>query len=55
MIWPSKLQTQVALSNTNAEYISLYQSLREVIPIINLLNVMKINNIVAVSTVPNVY
>ena len=55
IIWASKLQTQVALSTTEAEYISLSQALREVIPVINLLTEMKENNIATVSAVPNVY
>ena len=55
IIWSSKLQTQVALSTTEAEYISLSQSLREVIPVITLLNEMKENNISSVNSVPNVY
>jgi hypothetical protein len=37
IIWCSKLQTEIALSTTEAEYIALSQSLREVIPIIELL------------------
>jgi hypothetical protein len=37
LIWASKLQTEIALSTTEAEYIALSQSLREVIPIMNLL------------------
>jgi hypothetical protein len=32
IVWTSKLQTQIALSTTGAEYISLSQSLREAIP-----------------------
>ena len=36
IIWQSKLQTQIALSTTEAEYIALSQSLRETIPILNL-------------------
>ena len=55
IIWSSKLQTQVALSTTEVEYISLSQSLREVILVINLPNEMKENNISSVSWVPNVY
>ncbi len=35
--WASKLQTQVTLSTTEAEYITMSQSLRDVIPIMNLL------------------
>ena len=37
VIWCSKLQTEVALLTTEAKYIALSQSLREVIPIMQLL------------------
>ena len=37
VIWSSKLQTEIALSTTEAEYIALSQSLRDVIPLIALL------------------
>ena len=37
LIWASKLQTEIALSTTEAEYISLSQSLREVILLMGLL------------------
>ena len=33
VIWVSKLQTEVALSTTEAEYIALSQSMRELIPL----------------------
>jgi hypothetical protein len=33
IIWASKLQTEIALSTTEAEYIALSQALREVIPL----------------------
>jgi len=36
LIWPSKLQTEIALSSAEAEYICLSQALREVIPLIRL-------------------
>lgn len=39
--WCSKLQTMVALSTTEAEYIALSHSLREVIPMIQLLDELK--------------
>ena len=55
IIWSSRLQTQVALSTTEAEYISLSQSLREVIPIINLLKELQEKNIHTVSSVPTVF
>ena len=38
--WASKLQLQVALSTTEAEYIAMSQSLRDAIPVMNLLQEM---------------
>ncbi|KAL7464856.1 hypothetical protein ACHAXS_005184 [Conticribra weissflogii] len=35
--WCSKLQTEIALSTTEAEYIALSQAMREVIPFLNLM------------------
>lgn len=37
IIWSSKLQTEIALSITEAEYVALSRSLREVLPILSLL------------------
>jgi hypothetical protein len=37
IIWASKLQTETALSTTEAEYISCSEALRTVIPLMNLL------------------
>ena len=37
VLWCSKLQTEIALSTTEAEYIALSQSMREVIPFMTLL------------------
>ena len=37
LIWASKLQTEIALSTAEAEYIALSQALREVIPAMNLM------------------
>ena len=37
IIWSSKLQTEIALSTTESEYIALSQSLRDVIPLMGLL------------------
>ena len=54
-MWQSKLQTQCSLSTTEAEYIALSQALREVIPIINLLEELKSNNIDTVSSTPTVF
>jgi hypothetical protein len=41
VIWASKLQTQVALSTTESEYIALSTALREVIPLMELIQEMK--------------
>ena len=48
LTWCSKLQSEIALSTTEAEYIALSQALREVIPLITLLN--EINEIFPVHT-----
>jgi hypothetical protein len=37
LIWASKLQTEIAVSSTESEYVALSQSLREVIPIMGLI------------------
>lgn len=37
IIWCSKLQTQITLSTTESEYVALSQSLRDVIPLLDLL------------------
>ena len=54
-MYQSKLQTQCSLSTTESEYISLYQALREIIPIINLLEKLTFNNIDTVSSTPIVF
>ena len=41
IIWASKLQTQIALSSCEAEYISLSQSIRDTIPIMRLIQELK--------------
>ena len=38
IIWCSKLQTEIGLATAEAEYIALSQALRDVIPLINVLN-----------------
>jgi len=37
IVWSSRLQTEIALSTTEAEYIALSQATREVIPLMNTL------------------
>ena len=39
--WVSKLQTEIALSTAEAEYIALSQSLREVIPLMDMMKELK--------------
>ncbi len=41
VFWQSKLQTEIALSTAEAEYIALSQALRETIPMTNLMREMK--------------
>jgi len=55
IIWASKLQSQVALSTTEAEYIALSMSLRDVLPIMFLLDEMKCRNFQVICTAPHVY
>ena len=40
IFWQSKLQTEIALSTAEAEYIALSQALRETIPMTNLMREM---------------
>ena len=37
IVWASRLQTEIALSTTEAEYISLSVAMRELIPFVNLI------------------
>ena len=48
VLWCSKLQTEIALSTTEAEYIALSQSMREVIPFMTLLQ--EIDKIFSINT-----
>jgi len=53
--WCSKLQTMVALSTTEAEYIALSHSLREVIPMIQLLDELKLKGFETYSSEPIIH
>ena len=55
IIWSSKLQTQVALSTTKAEYIALSQSLRDVIPVMQFLEEMRSCGFKVICTELHVY
>ena len=52
LLWASKIQTEIALSTTEAEYISLSQSLREVISLMSLTEELKENDIPVFSKTP---
>eukprot|EP00978_Attheya_sp_CCMP212_P047854 scaffold439527_cov122-Attheya_sp.AAC.1 len=52
ILWRSKLQTEVALSTTEAKYVALPQSLREVLPLMQLLNEAKAIGINILHTKP---
>ena len=47
ILWSSKLQTEIALSTAEAEYIALSQAMREVLPLIELLK--EVNQIISLS------
>jgi hypothetical protein len=53
--WASKLQFQVAMSTTEAEYIAMSQALCDVIPIMGLLQEMKEQDFKVLCTEPYVY
>ncbi len=53
--WASKLQSQVALSTTEANYIAMLQSLRNVIPIMGLVQEIRERNFQVICTTPYVY
>ena len=55
IIFGSSLQSMVALSTTEAEYIALSRSLRDVIPIMELVAEMKAKKFQVVCTEPYVY
>ena len=55
ILWQSKLQTQVALSTTEAEYIALSQSMRETIPIMQIFEELTRKKIVELREKPEVF
>ncbi len=55
VLWASKLQSQVALSTTEAEYIPMLQSLLDIIPIMGLVQKMRERNFQVICTAPHVY
>ena len=55
ILWTSKLQTQIALSTTEAEYMALSSSMREAIPLMELIEEMRIKNIIEIPKHAKVY
>jgi hypothetical protein len=55
MHWSSKMQTEIALSTTEAEYIALSQAMREVLPIIWLMEEAKQIGIPVLNATPKVH
>ncbi len=53
--WAFKLQSQVAMSTTEAEYIAMSQALRDVFPIMGLLQEMREQDLKVLCTEPYVY
>ena len=55
IIWGSKLQTEFAMSSTEAEYIALSTALRQAIPLMQILEEMKSCGVIDKKYVPKVY
>ena len=55
IIWCSKLQTEITLSSTEAEYVALSQALREVIPLMNLMKEMATQGHEVGTTTPKIH
>ena len=53
--WASKLQTIIALSSCEAEYVSLSESLRDTIPLMDLIKEFKEHGFSVTSTEPKVF
>jgi hypothetical protein len=53
--WASKLQTVIALSSCEAEYVSLSESLRDTIPLMEIINEFKDYGFNVISAEPRVY
>jgi hypothetical protein len=53
--WASNLQSQVALSTMETKYIAMSQSLRDLIPVMNLLQEMREQDYQVMCTKPHVY
>jgi hypothetical protein len=54
-LWASQLQTEYALSTTEAEYIALSTALRNVLPLIRLVKEIKAKTKIPMNDTPTVY
>jgi hypothetical protein len=55
LVWASKLAGPICLSTTEAEYVALSAALRQVIPVMDLLEEMKTQNIVTDNNTPKIF
>jgi hypothetical protein len=55
IIWASKLQSQTALSTTEAEYITMSMAFCDIIPIMDLIQEMKDRHIPVICSKPYIY
>ena len=55
IIWASQLQSEIALSTTEAEYLALSTALRNTIPLMQLVNELKEKLDLPMDTIPTVY
>jgi hypothetical protein len=55
ILWAARLQTEIALSTTEAEYISLSNALREIIPLMDLVEELHAKVSSNIKTTPTVY
>ena len=55
MHWSSKMQTEIALSTTEAEYIAHSQAMREVLPIIWLMEEARKHEIPVLNATPKIH
>jgi hypothetical protein len=53
--WASKLQSQIALSTTEAEYMAMSQAICDIVPVMNLLQEMREQDFKVICTEPYVY
>jgi hypothetical protein len=55
IVWASKLQTEIALSSTESEYVALSQSLREVLPLMRLVKELSMAGFTMAAETPKIH